>query len=54
LQRPARTEEGMDAGMEEYFDYIFPDEAAAAPHLKLLEAAKAWKRQKVAADGSTS
>ncbi len=34
------------AGMEEYYDYIFPDEAAAAPNLKILEAAYKWKKQK--------
>lgn len=32
---------------EEYFDYIFPDEAGAAPNLKILEAAYKWKRQKL-------
>ena len=29
---------------------IFPDEGAAAPNLKLLEAAQAWKRRKLEAD----
>jgi hypothetical protein len=33
-------------GQEEYYDYIFPEEAGAAPGLKLLEAAYRWKRQK--------
>ena len=47
LQRPVITDDGMDAGMEEYFDYIFPDESAADPNLKLLEAAQRWKRQRV-------
>lgn len=51
LQRPIITEDGTEAGMEEYFDYIFPDEAAAAPNLKLLEAAQRWKRQKVMQNG---
>ena len=32
---------------EEYYDYIFPDEAANQPNLKILEAAYRWKRQKV-------
>lgn len=32
--------------MEEYYDYVFPEEAGAAPNLKLLEAAYRWKRQK--------
>lgn len=38
---------GSDAGWEEYFDYIFPDETAAAPNLKILEVAHKWKKQKV-------
>jgi len=52
-KRPIATEDGGDAGMEEYYDYIFPDEAGAAPNLKLLEAAQRWKRAKLeaAADG---
>jgi len=31
---------------EEYWDLAFPDEASAAPSLRLLEAAQRWKRQK--------
>ena len=50
-KRPIVTEDGSDAGMEEYYDYIFPDEAGAAPNLKLLEAAQRWKRAKLAAGG---
>jgi len=34
-------------GTEEYYYYVFPEEAGAAPNLKLLEAAYRWKRQKV-------
>ncbi|ELT94667.1 hypothetical protein CAPTEDRAFT_207252 [Capitella teleta] len=37
------TEDGSDAGWEEYFDYIFPDDETAAPNLKLLSMAKMWK-----------
>jgi len=33
-----------DAGWEEYYDYIFPDETAAQPNLKLLAMAKKWKQ----------
>lgn len=33
--------------VQEYYDYIFPDEGKAAPHLKILEAAERWKRQKL-------
>jgi hypothetical protein len=34
-------------GQEEYYDFIFPEEAGAAPNLKLLEAAYRWKKQKM-------
>ena len=42
---------GLQAGMEEYWDYIFPEEAGAAPHLKLLELAYKHKRQKLDTSG---
>ena len=35
-----------DAGWEEYFDYIFPEDESAKPNLKLLAMAKMWKKQK--------
>ena len=41
----------LQVGQEEYYDYIFPEEAGAAPHLKLLELAYKHKRQKMAEDG---
>ncbi|KAK9828970.1 hypothetical protein WJX72_003124 [[Myrmecia] bisecta] len=47
-KRAILLEDGSQAGMEEYYDYIFPEEAGAAPNLKLLEAAQRWKRQKMA------
>jgi len=34
-----------DAGWEEYYDYIFPDDESAQPNLKLLAMAKMWKKQ---------
>lgn len=37
-----QTEEGW----EEIFDYIFPEDEATKPNLKVLEMAKAWKKQK--------
>lgn len=45
-KRKIQTDDSLDAGMEEYYDYVFPEEAGAAPNLKLLEAAQAWKRRK--------
>eukprot|EP00045_Choanoeca_perplexa_P008244 m.75973 g.75973 ORF g.75973 m.75973 type:complete len:670 (+) comp14415_c0_seq1:2-2011(+) len=38
-------DDGTSEGVEEYWDYVFPDEAKAKPHLKLLEMAKQWKQQ---------
>ncbi len=32
-----------EAGWEEFYDYIFPDDSAAQPNLKLLAMAKMWK-----------
>ena len=41
-KRRVVTEDGMDAGMEEYIDFIYPDEGAPAPNLKLLEVRYLW------------
>ncbi|KAJ8628811.1 hypothetical protein MRB53_022134 [Persea americana] len=44
LKSAVDSEDGTPAGYEEYYDYIFPDEAAAgSPTLKILEAAYEWK-----------
>lgn len=51
-KRPVTTEDGAEVGQEEYYDYIFPEEAGAAPGLKLLEAAYRWKRQKAGFEAS--
>ena len=40
---------GVIAGWEEYFDYIFPDDAKPQA-LKILEMAQKWKKQKVQDD----
>ncbi|XP_074567054.1 uncharacterized protein LOC141823689 [Curcuma longa] len=49
-KRPISSEDGTPAAFEEYIDYIFPDEVALAPNMKLLEAAYQWKKQKILAD----
>ncbi|KAL5993549.1 Crooked neck-like protein 1 [Asimina triloba] len=49
-KRAIASEDGSAAGYEEYYDYIFPDEAAGAPTLKILEAAYKWKKQKPSSD----
>nr|CAG4646064.1 EOG090X01R1 [Macrothrix elegans] len=45
-RRRIQTQDGSDAGWEEYFDYIFPEDEASRPNLKLLAMAKAWKKAK--------
>jgi crooked neck len=37
---------GADAGWEEYYDYVFPDDEKAGTGMKLLELAHAWKNAK--------
>ncbi|GLD56973.1 crooked neck-like protein 1 [Lates japonicus] len=49
-RRKLTAEDGSDAGWEEYYDYIFPEDAANQPNLKLLAMAKMWKKQQQAAD----
>jgi len=46
-RRKVQTEDGLDAGWEEYIDYIFPTEQSDQPHLKLLAMAQQWKKKKV-------
>merc|ERR1711915_310770 len=45
-RRKVETDDGSDQGWEEYFDYIFPEDEAAKPNLKLLAMAKMWKKNK--------
>ncbi|XP_060042071.1 crooked neck-like protein 1 isoform X2 [Erinaceus europaeus] len=44
-RRKVQSDDGSDAGWEEYYDYIFPEDAANQPNLKLLAMAKLWKKQ---------
>lgn len=46
-RRPIKAPDGSDAGLEEYYDFVFPDEQTAAPNLKILEMAHKWKKLKV-------
>ncbi|KAF5273392.1 hypothetical protein FQA39_LY07409 [Lamprigera yunnana] len=39
-------EDGVEQGWEEVFDYIFPEDEASKPNLKLLAAAKMWTKHK--------
>lgn len=52
-KRKVYRDDGSDAGWEEYWDYIFPDDAAAGHSLKLLQFAHMWKK-KEALSGSES
>eukprot|EP00271_Cylindrocystis_brebissonii_P015645 TRINITY_DN385_c0_g6_i1.p1 TRINITY_DN385_c0_g6~~TRINITY_DN385_c0_g6_i1.p1 ORF type:complete len:750 (+),score=202.63 TRINITY_DN385_c0_g6_i1:187-2436(+) len=45
-KRPITADDGSQGGFEEYYDYLFPDEAGQQPNLKILEAAYRWKRQR--------
>eukprot|EP01111_Echinosteliopsis_oligospora_P009984 TRINITY_DN3023_c0_g1_i2.p1 TRINITY_DN3023_c0_g1~~TRINITY_DN3023_c0_g1_i2.p1 ORF type:complete len:681 (-),score=170.49 TRINITY_DN3023_c0_g1_i2:88-2130(-) len=45
-RRSVKALDGSDAGLEEYYDYIFPDEQTSAPNLKILEMAHKWKKLK--------
>ncbi|VDM97122.1 unnamed protein product [Thelazia callipaeda] len=44
-RRQIQTEDGVDAGWEEYFDLIFPDDQTAKGTMKLFEAARRWKER---------
>ena len=41
-----------DAGWEEYYDYLFPDEVKAVGTLKLLQNVQAWKKRKMGGAGA--
>eukprot|EP00173_Palmaria_palmata_P001881 Plantae.Rhodophyta-Palmaria_palmata.ctg2119.p1 GENE.Plantae.Rhodophyta-Palmaria_palmata.ctg2119~~Plantae.Rhodophyta-Palmaria_palmata.ctg2119.p1 ORF type:complete len:494 (-),score=121.72 Plantae.Rhodophyta-Palmaria_palmata.ctg2119:1332-2759(-) len=51
-RRAVTDARGVDAGWEEYYEYVFPEEQEVNPKLKILEAARKWKlqRQKAAAE----
>lgn len=40
------SDDGVEEGWEEIFDYIFPEDEMSRPNLKLLAAAKMWKKSK--------
>nr|XP_039254762.1 LOW QUALITY PROTEIN: crooked neck-like protein 1 [Styela clava] len=52
-RRKVTTESGVDAGWEEYYDYIFPEDEAAQPNLKLLAMAKQWKMKQDESDNES-
>ena len=50
-KRPIVGEDGEAAGWEEFYDYVYPEEEAKAPSLKILEMAQKWKKQKTQPNG---
>lgn len=52
-KRQVTNDDGTDAGWEEYYDYIFPDEADTNANLKILEMARNWKTQKMSDSDSS-
>uniref|UniRef100_F7AR32 Crooked neck-like protein 1 n=1 Tax=Monodelphis domestica TaxID=13616 RepID=F7AR32_MONDO len=51
-RRKVQAEDGSDAGWEEYHHYIFPEDAADQPNLKLLAMAKRWKKEQQEKDAT--
>lgn len=46
-KRQVTADDGSNAGWEEYYDYVFPDEADKNANLKILEMAQKWKNAKM-------
>lgn len=42
-RRQLFSSDGAESGWEEYYEFIFPDDEAAKPNIKLLSMAKKWK-----------
>eukprot|EP00923_Selenidium_pygospionis_P009364 GHVN01016018.1.p1 GENE.GHVN01016018.1~~GHVN01016018.1.p1 ORF type:complete len:363 (-),score=49.05 GHVN01016018.1:153-1241(-) len=52
-KRTITADDGSQQGWEEYTAYVFPDDAKSQSSLKLLQAAKNWKRTVMKEGGST-
>ena len=52
-RRRVQREDGSEGGWEEYWDYVFPDDTANAPALKLLEMARMWKEKQLAGESES-
>ncbi|KAK3198833.1 hypothetical protein Dsin_022248 [Dipteronia sinensis] len=48
-RRQIVSDDGLATGSEEFYDYLFPEEAQTT-NLKILEAAYKWKKKKISAD----
>ena len=53
-KRKVYLEDGSDAGWEEYWDYLFPEDENAATSLKVLQMARMWKRKQALGEESSS
>lgn len=53
-KRKVYRDDGTDAGWEEYWDYVFPDDASASSNLKLLQMARIWKQKQQQTSSSDS
>ncbi|XP_022652695.1 crooked neck-like protein 1 [Varroa jacobsoni] len=49
-RRKVEMEDGGEGVWEEYYDYVFETDQEARPHLKLLQMARAWKKQEEKAE----
>lgn len=47
-KRPVQSEDGVNVGYEDYYEFSFPEDQQEKGSLKILEAARAWKKQKAA------
>jgi crooked neck len=45
-KRQVLADDGSNAGWEEYYDYVFPDEENKSSSLKILDMARKWKKVK--------
>jgi len=52
-KRQVLADDGSNAGWEEYYDYIFPDEDNQSSTLKILDMARKWKNMKDTSDSDS-
>ena len=45
LPKKVKKRQETEEGWEEYYDYIFPDDAGQARNLKILDMAHQWKKE---------
>ena len=52
-QRTLQNDDGTDGGVEDFIDFVFPDELESQPP-RLLELAQMWKKRKLESDSNAS